>query len=243
MGLSTGEDVERGRAALSAPHAPRHPSRTLRMPSRTPWGKGGTRCRRLSVLLRADRMSLFDEDVDGEFRVNHEYKKEFESGMREQELKKSKTYYQLAIVISSDKLRPESVREKLKLMEANKVASPNSGDESESSSDEEEDDDGELLTPGLDLQIHQTLDRIRRKDPQIYCKQAKFYSEPVDDNEAPVVKKERKMTVKEVLTNQMLDENQDSSDEEAAAQVTNVQLQAKAKNAFIEAGFEVIIYC
>lgn len=46
-------------------------------------------------------MSLFDDDVDGEFRVNHEYKKGFESGMREQELKKSKTYIFLRLSLSS----------------------------------------------------------------------------------------------------------------------------------------------
>lgn len=124
------------------------------------------------------------------------------------------------------------------MLEAKKASSLSSGDEGESSSEEDEDDDGELLTPGLDLQIHQTLDRIRRKDPQIYSKRANFYSQPEDDNETAVVKKEKKMTVKEVLLNQMMNENQDSSDEEDA-EPTNVQLQAKAKNAFIEAG-EVI---
>lgn len=51
-------------------------------------------------------------------------------------------------------------------------------EESESSSeDEDEDDDAELVTHELDNEIFETLQAIRSKDPRIYDKNSKFYSE------------------------------------------------------------------
>ena len=50
--------------------------------------------------------------------------------------------------------------------------------DSESSTDSEEEDDvGILASEPLDIQIHNTLEAIRRKDPRVYDENAKFYTD------------------------------------------------------------------
>lgn len=49
--------------------------------------------------------------------------------------------------------------------------------ESDSSTSEEEDDLGELLTKGIDRRVRETLDAIRSKDPRIYDKNTRFFTE------------------------------------------------------------------
>jgi protein KRI1 len=134
----------------------------------------------------------------------------------------------------------EEAREKLKGLEE---GNDNECSEDEEESSSEEEDEGELLTPGLDLQIHQTLEKIRRKDPVIYARDAKFYhSQSEDDSDEPqhAEKKDKRMSVKDVLTKQMMEDNQDSDEEDQV--VSHVAQQAKAKNAFLQAGDEVGIH-
>lgn len=51
------------------------------------------------------------------------------------------------------------------------------GDEADDSSTEDEDDYGELATEGLDKEISATLAAIRKRDPKVYDKTVKFYTD------------------------------------------------------------------
>ena len=59
------------------------------------------------------------------------------------------------------------------------------GDDLEDSEEaESEDEDAEMLTPELDLQILQTIDKIRNKDRKLYEPERKWFAD--DDGEAAV---------------------------------------------------------
>jgi len=51
------------------------------------------------------------------------------------------------------------------------------------SDSEEEDSDGEMLTPGVDIQIHKTLMAIRRKDQSVYDKNTRFFEAPSEGSD------------------------------------------------------------
>lgn len=70
--------------------------------------------------------------------------------------------------------------------------------EEDSEEDEDEDEEGELVTEALDSEIFATLDAIRSKDPRVYDKDVKFYSEiPEDDPSEHQVKKDRPMNLRD----------------------------------------------
>ena len=48
-------------------------------------------------------------------------------------------------------------------------------DDSDASSSESEDEAAELLTPGLDLKILETINAIRAKDPRVYDGTTRFF--------------------------------------------------------------------
>ncbi len=54
---------------------------------------------------------------------------------------------------------------------------------SEGSSSETEDEDGEELTPALEMQILQTINSIRAKDPKIYRQDVSWFEEGEDEDE------------------------------------------------------------
>lgn len=55
---------------------------------------------------------------------------------------------------------------------------------SESSEEEEEDDFAEQLTKGIDRRVRETLEAIRKKDPRIYDKQARFFDDDGGEDES-----------------------------------------------------------
>ena len=80
----------------------------------------------------------------------------------------------------------------------------NSDDESGSSS-EEEDEDGELLTPGMDLNIIRTIKALKKKDESIYDKDKKFFDDSEDnDKDEDRKKKSKPMKYKDVVREQIL---------------------------------------
>lgn len=94
-------------------------------------------------------------------------------------------------------------------------------EEVDSEDEESEDEDAELLSPGLDLKIIQTINQIRKKDPKIYDKSVQFFEQKDgpngdDDSEEDGEKQGKKKRYKDVLREQLLQGGADmeSSDEE-----------------------------
>ena len=73
------------------------------------------------------------------------------------------------------KSSPHQTRERGSRAEADEMGS------TASSSDEEEDDEGILASETLDLQIQNTLEAIRKKDPSVYDKVTMFYTEQEEE--------------------------------------------------------------
>lgn len=127
-----------------------------------------------------------DDDRDNAITINAKFAKRFEDTERKKELEKAK-YIDLE--------------------------GENSDDES---SDESEDEDAEQLNPDLNAQIIRTINSIRRKDPTIYNKDAKWFNEKgeVDsDNENEDDEADRssgkKKRYKDVLREQLLKDGAD----------------------------------
>ena len=92
-------------------------------------------------------MDLFDDsDNDEGITINKRFADQYESTERKKELARSKY-----------------------ILEDN-------DNESDDSSSEEEDDDGDLIDPSLDIQIINTINSIRKKDPKIYDKTSTWFS-------------------------------------------------------------------
>ena len=99
-------------------------------------------------------------------------------------------------------------------------------DDDDESDSEDEDDDGELVSPELDIQIVKTINSIRKRDPKIYDKNAKWFKEEKgdgdedDDDEDEYgddgLKRKRK-AYKDVLREQLLTHGADIEDPDAAA--------------------------
>lgn len=100
-----------------------------------------------------------------------------------------------------------------------------SGSESESSS---EDEDAVGLSTSLDVEIMNTISSIKRKDPRIYEKSTKFYSQSNDDSsdessneeeskiKSKKTKKSKKKTYKDVVREQLLAGGADSDGDKEA---------------------------
>lgn len=102
-------------------------------------------------------------------------------------------------------------------------------DEEDSSDEEDEDEDGELATEALDSEIFATLNAIRTKDPRVYDKDAKFYSE-VTESETPDIqekKKEKPMYLRDYHRQNLL--NGTASEETDDTPKTFAQEQADLK--------------
>ena len=79
-----------------------------------------------------------------------------------------------------------------------KVGVEQENSSSAGSSDETEDDEGVLANEALDQEISATLNAIRSKDPRVYDKRAKFYSEYEPEAEGRSTKdRDRVMTLKD----------------------------------------------
>eukprot|EP01031_Cornospumella_fuschlensis_P034425 gene34425-41666_t len=96
-------------------------------------------------------------------------------------------------------------------------------DESDS---ETEDEDAELLSAELDLQIINTINCIKRKDPKIYDASSKWFENAEDDEDDAESdsdendtssRKAKKMTFKDLARAEILNGRADSDDEMSAA--------------------------
>ncbi|KAF1348282.1 Krr1-domain-containing protein [Lizonia empirigonia] len=149
-----------------------------------------------------------DSDADTGFRVNEEYARRFEH----------------------NKKRAEQHR----LEE--KYAKGTAFDDEEDDSEEgvEEDDAAELLDEALDHEVMATLKALRAKDPRIYDKDAKFYTdvqEPADAADAP--QKDASMTLRQFHTKNLL-EGRLPDDEDDAPPRTYAQEQEDMRKTLVQ---------
>ncbi|EED20115.1 ribosome biogenesis protein Kri1 [Talaromyces stipitatus ATCC 10500] len=111
---------------------------------------------------------------DAGFKINEEYARRFEYNKKREERQ------QLEAKLGKTSINSRNQGD----------GDEQSNDEEDSSDEEEEDEDGELATEALDTEIFATLDAIRSKDPRVYDKNAKFYSE-VTESEAAADQEKR----------------------------------------------------
>lgn len=129
-----------------------------------------------------------DEDQLDSITVNKEFAKRFEHNKRREDLHRLQELQKKGIV---------------------------GGDDSDESTEEEEDEDG-LLPNRVDVQIFDTLAKIRKKDPNIYAQDAKFYDdEEESEGERPTQtdKKKKPMYLKDVIARQLLEDGAGVEDE------------------------------
>ncbi|KAJ8110140.1 hypothetical protein OPT61_g6937 [Boeremia exigua] len=100
----------------------------------------------------------------------------------------------------------------------------------------EEDDDAELLNEALDDEVMATLNALRSKDPRIYNKDAKFYTE-VDESEEGKegAKKEASMTLRQFHTKNLLEGRVPGEDEDTAPPKTYAQEQEDIRKSLVNA--------
>jgi protein KRI1 len=161
-------------------------------------------------------MDLFDEDHEegrhhqedsrgasqSKIRINKAFAKSFEEKERQKELERAK-------YLSDDE------------------------DYSDSEDEESEDDNAGLLSHELDMQIMKTIAQIKNKDPKIYDSSAKWFAsdsgneeESSDDNGAQETK-HRKKTYKDVVREQILDDDVLAGDLAASKSESAVTLGKK----------------
>ncbi|KAF1829558.1 Krr1-domain-containing protein [Decorospora gaudefroyi] len=99
----------------------------------------------------------------------------------------------------------------------------------------EEDDAADLLDEALDEEVNATLQALRAKDPRIYNKEAKFYRELDDGEEATEgVKKQKAMTLRDYHTKNLLEGKYAAEDDEDAPK-TYAQEQEEARQDLLKA--------
>eukprot|EP01039_Chlorochromonas_danica_P016576 gene16576-19613_t len=110
-------------------------------------------------------------------------------------------------------------RERYKELQRAKEISLDDDVEPDSESDESEDEEAELLSPGLDVKILQTINMLKKKDPKIYDPNAKWFSDPSededdsdDDSDDDGAKAEKKLRYKDVLRQQLIADGAVDSD-------------------------------
>ena len=106
-----------------------------------------------------------------------------------------------------------------------------------SSSDEEEDDEGILASETLDLQIQDTLEAIRKKDPRVYDKMTMFYTEPEEEaqNATNRTQKEGKpMYLSDYHRRNLLDSADAGTDTPEDETATYAQQQDDLKNVIVK---------
>src|SRR5579862_315554 len=196
----------------------------------------------------AKRVKLLSDDSDEElstaeaedrsFKINEEYVKRFEHNKKREELHRREFS---GLCFRGCPLITFEVEEKYgKSSVAHKLKSDDTGNEdgntsnSEESSDSEEDDDeGVLVTETLDAEISATLQAIRTKDPRVYDKQSRFYTEPREAEGDGVVasKAEKPMFLKDYHRKNYLEGHLGQEEDEEDIPRTYAQEQDDLKRA------------
>ncbi|RAO64329.1 uncharacterized protein BHQ10_000341 [Talaromyces amestolkiae] len=169
--------------------------------------------------LMEDSDSDSDSDSQGgvsvapgaDFKINEEYARRFEYNKKREE----RQQLEAKLGKSSTSRKPANGDE--------------ASDEEDSSDEEDEDEDGELATEALDSEIFATLNAIRTKDPRVYDKDVKFYSE-VTESEIPGAqekKTEKPMYLRDYHRQNLL--NGDAAEEADDTPKTFAQEQADLK--------------
>lgn len=119
----------------------------------------------IPLQVPAKKAKFLDDDSDPEddfdhggvkLSINEEFARRFEHNKKRAELERLEEKYGKNSINQGDDVADE---------------------DEESSEDETEDDEGEFATEALDQEIAATLNAIRTKDPKVYNKQVKFFSE------------------------------------------------------------------
>lgn len=99
----------------------------------------------------------------------------------------------------------------------------------------EEDDAADLLDEALDDQVMATLKALRSKDPRIYDKEAKFYTQVADDGEPDDgAKKEPSMTLRQFHTKNLLEGRVPGEDDDEAPPRTYAQEQEDIRKSLVK---------
>jgi protein KRI1 len=124
-------------------------------------------------------------------------------------------------------------KERAELHRLEEKYGPNGDKESDETSSEEEteDEDGELLDEKMDAEIAATLEAIRSKDPRIYSKDTKFYTEPELAQEAEKTGQDKPMYLRDYHRKNLLDNGGQVDEDEP---MTYVQEQANLKRTLVE---------
>lgn len=110
-------------------------------------------------------------------------------------------------------------------------------EEEDSSEDEDEDEDGELATEALDNEIFATLNAIRTKDPRVYDKDAKFYSDMTGSETGNAGEKkttEKPMYLRDYHRQNLLNGGAVAEDAEKDTPKTFAQEQADLKKSVLQ---------
>ena len=98
-------------------------------------------------------------------------------------------------------------------------------DDDDESDSESEDDEGELISTSLDIEIVKVINRIRKKDPQIYDKTTTWFQQQNDDdgsdddeNETATSKGDKKKRYKDILREQLLKHGADIEQDESTGE-------------------------
>ncbi|KAF9701698.1 hypothetical protein EKO04_000023 [Ascochyta lentis] len=159
-----------------------------------------------------------DDDSDAEtggFQVNEEYARRFEHNKKRAEQHRLEEKYGKGRAFQND-----------------------DDDTEDSEEGVEEDDAADLLDEALDDEVMATLKALRSKDPRIYDKDAKFYTDlpddADDDNTAADGKKEASMTLRQFHTKNLLEGNVPGDDEEDAPPRTYAQEQEDMRKSLVK---------
>jgi protein KRI1 len=167
-----------------------------------------------------------DEDAELELKVNHEYAKRFEHNKQRAELHMRKCKYLLLSPGSNFRTVEERYGKNLKVAE--------SESDDSSSEDGTEDDLGELADERTDAEIAATLDAIRSKDPRIYQKDVRFFSEDSPGNAAPKQPTEKPMFLRDYHRKNLLENAGNGEPVEDSDKLPYVFEQEALKKALVD---------
>ena len=184
-----------------------------------------------------------DEEEDGapSLHINAAYAAKYESEKRQQEMSRKAQRGRRQSEMMQ--LLHDSVRSQGGVEDGDGSAD---GEEAEDEDeDEEEDDSGSLLTPALDVKIHETLNAIKRKDPIVYDASRRFFAEE-EEEEGGEGEEEQKqaettkpaVTVRDLLLQSMQDDDEEEEEREEKGQqrpLTHVQEQHALKQSLLKA--------